>query len=94
MGVDQHAKYEENDKDNFNTGSIIVLGTDGIWESRNSSGAMLGKGVINEIIRENASRCADEIMQAVISTIRKFQAGQQSEDDLTVVVVKATENRD
>jgi serine phosphatase RsbU (regulator of sigma subunit) len=91
LGVDQHARYEENEKGKFNTGSIIVLGTDGIWESRNSNGEMLGKGVINEIIRENASRSATEILEAVITNIRKFQAGLKSEDDLTLVVVKATD---
>jgi serine phosphatase RsbU (regulator of sigma subunit) len=90
LGVDQHARYAENEKGNFTPGCIIVLGTDGIWESRNSSGEMLGKGVINKIIRENASRSAIEIMQTVVTTIKKFQAGFTFEDDLTVVVVKAT----
>jgi serine phosphatase RsbU (regulator of sigma subunit) len=92
LGVDPHARYEENKKGNFNTGSIVVLGTDGIWESRNSSGEMLGKGVIKETIRENASRSAAEIMEAVITKIRNFQGDIQSEDDLTLVVVKAIPN--
>jgi serine phosphatase RsbU (regulator of sigma subunit) len=90
LGVDQQARYEENAKGNFNPGCIVVLATDGIWESRNLSGEMLGKGAINRIIRENASRSAVEIMQAVITKIRKFKEGFAFEDDLTVVVVKAT----
>ena len=89
LGVDPHAPYAENEKAGFNTGSIIVLGTDGIWESRNSNGQMLGKDIINEIIRENASHSALEIMEALIAKIRKFQGGIKPEDDLTVVVVKA-----
>lgn len=91
LGVDQNARYVENPKGNFNPGCIIVLGTDGIWESRSSSGEMLGKGAISMIIRENASRSAIEIMQAVVKKIREFQGGLATEDDLTVVVVKATE---
>jgi len=89
LGVDQHASYEENEKGDFNSGSIIVLATDGIWETRNSSGEMLGKGIINKIIRENASRSAGEILEAVLSKVKKFQEGLMSEDDLTLVVVKA-----
>ena len=91
LGVNRQTRYEENEKRNFNPGSIIVLGTDGIWESRNSSGEMLGKRVINDIISEKASCSAAEIMDAVITKIKKFQGGKKAEDDLTVVVVKATE---
>lgn len=92
LGVDPHARYAVNEKANVSPGSIIVLGTDGIWESRNSSGEMLGKDVVNDIVRENASRCAAEILEAVITKIRKFQQGKKADDDLTLVVVKATEN--
>jgi serine phosphatase RsbU (regulator of sigma subunit) len=53
---------------------------------------MLGKDVIDEIVRENASHCAAEILEAVITKIRNFQKGKKSDDDLTLVVVKATEN--
>jgi serine phosphatase RsbU (regulator of sigma subunit) len=92
LGVDPHARFTVNEKGNFSPGSIIVLGTDGIWESRNLSGEMLGKEVINEIVRENASSCAAEILEAVITKIRKFQKGKKSDDDITLVVVKATAN--
>jgi sigma-B regulation protein RsbU (phosphoserine phosphatase) len=91
LGVDPDAQYAVNERDNFNRGSIIVLGTDGIWESRNSSGEMLGKEVISEIIRDNAVCGAAEILEAVITKIREFQGDMKSEDDLTLVVVKATE---
>ena len=91
LGVKQHALYEEYRRDEISPGSIIVLGTDGIWESRNSGGQMFGKRLINGVIRENAYRSAAEIMEAVIAKIRNFQAGRKAEDDLTVVVVKTKE---
>jgi len=89
LGVYPDAHYTVNEKNGFNRGSVIVLGTDGIWESRNSSGEMLGKEVISEIIREHAACGAAEILEAVITKIRKFQGDMKSEDDLTLVVVKA-----
>ena len=91
LGVERHALFGEYKRTDINPGTIIVLGTDGIWESRNSSGQMLGKRLINETIREHASRSAAEIMETVISKIRKFQGGRKPEDDLTVVVVKVKE---
>lgn len=92
LGVDPHAVYEENEKKHFSQGSIIVLGTDGIWESRNSSGEMLGKDVVNQIIRQNASQSAAEILEAIMAKIREFQGAKKSEDDLTLVVVKAADH--
>jgi len=89
LGVDQHTQYEQNEKGKFSPGSIIVLGTDGIWESRNSRGEMLGKSAINEIIRANASHGATEILETIIGKIREFQENMKFEDDLTLVVVKA-----
>ena len=78
LGVSRQTRYEENEKINFNPGSIIVLGTDGIWESRNSSGEMLGKRVLNDIICENASRSAAEILEAVITKIKKISGRHKS----------------
>ena len=72
LGVDRQARFAEYRRADIDPGTIIVLGTDGIWESRNSSGQMLGKRVINETIREHASRSAAEIMEIVIAKIRKF----------------------
>ena len=92
LGVDPNAPYNENEKSNFNPGCIIVLGTDGIWESRNSDGKMLGKDVVNQIIRQNASHSAAEILEAIIAKIREFQGAKKSEDDLTLVVVKAADH--
>ena len=92
LGVNPHALYEENEKNHFSPGSIIVLGTDGIWESRNSRGEMLGKDVVNQIIRQNSSRSATEILEIIIAKIREFQGAKKSEDDLTLVVVKAADH--
>lgn len=52
---------------------------------------MLGKRVLNDIISENASRSAAQILEAVIAKIKKFQGDTKAEDDPTVVVVKAKE---
>jgi serine phosphatase RsbU (regulator of sigma subunit) len=38
LGVDKGFPYERNQKENFSSGSIVVLATDGVWEARNKSG--------------------------------------------------------
>jgi len=88
LGVDGNCQYENNRKDDFPRGSIIVIGTDGVWETRNASGQMLGRATICDIIRNNSTGGADDIMEAIIEQIKKFRAGAEPEDDVTLVVIK------
>ena len=88
LGVDQHFQYEENQKQDFSRGSIVVLATDGVWEARNENGQMFGRTAVYDIIRKNSAASADEIMEAVFSQIKQFLEASKPEDDLTLVVVK------
>ena len=55
LGVDGEWNYVTNRKEGLKEGQIIVLGTDGIWETQNPQGELLGKEAICKIIRENAN---------------------------------------
>ena len=90
LGVDKHCRYEENRIDAYPRGSIIVIGTDGVWEARNESGQMYGRKAIYDVIRDNSTAGAEDIMEAVFNQIKKFRKTAESEDDVTLVVVKLT----
>jgi sigma-B regulation protein RsbU (phosphoserine phosphatase) len=92
LGVDGAYRFEENAKLSLAKGQIILVGTDGIWEARNSKGEMLGKETVCEIIRQYASAGATEILNAVVDFQQRFLNGVQPEDDVTLVVVKIDEN--
>jgi sigma-B regulation protein RsbU (phosphoserine phosphatase) len=66
-----------------------LLATDGVWEARNKSGQMFGRRAVYDIIRNNSAANANEIMEAILSQIKKFVKASKPEDDLTLVVVKA-----
>ena len=89
LGVDEQWQYRESERKGLAPGEIIVVGTDGIWESRDSRGEMFGKGALQEVIRRHATATADEILNAVIEAVLRFQKGWQPEDDVTLVVAKA-----
>ena len=72
----------------FSNGQIILIGTDGIWESRNSEGRMFGKEALHDLIRKNAAYSAEEILGAIVDSIKRFQQDVEPEDDVTLVVVK------
>ena len=69
-------------------GSIILVGTDGIWEARNESGQMFGRTAVYDIVRRHSADSADVIMEAIFSQIKEFRESEQPEDDETLVVVK------
>jgi PAS domain S-box-containing protein len=88
LGVDEEFAYEENLRTDLATGQVIVIGTDGIWEARNRHGEMFGKDRFREIIRHHAKAKAKDILEAVYSELNSFTLGLNSEDDLTLVVIK------
>lgn len=69
-------------------GSIIAVGTDGVWESRNVQGEMFGKDRFRDIIRQAADQPAHDIVKRVKAALFDFTGGLKAEDDITLVIVK------
>jgi serine phosphatase RsbU (regulator of sigma subunit) len=94
LGLDDTYPYEENEWKGLAKGQIIYIGTDGIWEAVNSEGKRFGKEPIKEIIRQNAAASANEILNAILTALNRFCQGLELEDDVTLVVVKVTDQTD
>ncbi len=91
LGVDKHWDVKAYTKPMVKKGQIIFLGTDGIWEARNLQGEMFGKEPIYDIIRNNSSLSANEILNAMMESLKSFQKGAKIEDDITLVTIKITD---
>jgi serine phosphatase RsbU (regulator of sigma subunit) len=87
LGVSEKTGYRESQR-KLAPGQIILIGTDGIWESQNTEGQMFGKEKFRKVIRTHASKAAQEILQAVIDEINQFCHPLENEDDVTLVVIK------
>jgi sigma-B regulation protein RsbU (phosphoserine phosphatase) len=90
LGIFDESEYEEFEVD-LNEGEIIFIGTDGIWEARNSGDEMFGRERLDQIIFSNAHRSAAEIQQEIIAQVYKFQDGMDQEDDITLIIIKVNE---
>ncbi len=88
LGVDLTYEYEENRHDGWSTGSIIVVGTDGIREARDAAGEMFGKQRLQDIVRDRAGQTAETIKTALMEAVTAFRGDAPQEDDVTLVVVK------
>ena len=74
LGVASDHRYQEYEKQGWAAGSIILMGTDGLQETRNPQGQMYGNAPLRHIIRthrdQSAAAIKDAILQSVDATAR------------------------
>jgi sigma-B regulation protein RsbU (phosphoserine phosphatase) len=87
LGINENVKYKDFKRE-ISPGQILIMGTDGIWESRNIKGEMFGKDKLKEIIKANAGEPAKEILTSVVKEVEQFIYPLKKEDDVTLVVIK------
>jgi len=71
-------------------GDMIILYTDGITESRNGEGHMLGEEGFLDIIRKNTGNSSSVICENIIKDLSSFAgiSDGKFEDDVTVMVIQ------
>jgi len=90
LGIAENSEYEERYLE-FKSGQILCIGTDGIWETRNSQDELFGKERFESAIRNYAAEPAETIMQSILKDVEAFRGALDQEDDVTLVIIKATE---
>ena len=88
LGVRPEWPFHENDRDVWSDFGVIVLGTDGIWETKSRDGKMFGKEGLMDVIAAHAHQTASDICAAVFERLREFSGGDALSDDVTLVIVK------
>lgn len=88
LGIDDEWQYEDYERSDLAEGQILVLASDGVWETRNPQGEMFGKHRIREIIRSQSQASAAEILSGALRELAEFQQHHKTADDVTLVVIK------
>ena len=89
MGLIEDAPFEQAGPLSLQSGDILVVGTDGIWEARNREGRLFGKERLCDIIRSGAGQTARELCATVTDGVMEFVGSAPRSDDITLVVVKS-----
>lgn len=89
LGVTQDTVYQPSSCD-LKPGQIIILGTDGIWETRNSGGELFGKERLQKVLHTSSRESARTIVLSVLDAVEDFRGKGEQEDDLTLVIIKIT----
>ena len=87
LGVDASFRYALQRR-RMAEGCIILLGTDGIWETRNARGEMFGKERVLALLKKHAQEAAGTIRDRLVDTLQAFRGNSDLEDDVTMVVIK------
>ena len=88
LGVEEDTPIQENELRNWEPGSVLVILSDGIKESRNGQGEMYGEDRIIQTLLQHASQPAKAIESKLIEDLEKFRGNVPISDDITIVIVK------
>ena len=88
LGIDGGHAYRLERRGGLAQGTVILVGTDGIWEARNPQGDMFGRERTREIVRRYAGLPAGTIRDRLVAALKTFSGGVAFADDVTLVVLK------
>ncbi|MFA6469788.1 MAG: SpoIIE family protein phosphatase [Bacteroidota bacterium] len=78
----------EDKKIMMKSGDVCVFYTDGVTESRSSTGEEFGYERLLDVVAAHRHQSAEEIKEAIIQTVWNYTDAQGYHDDLTIYVVK------
>ena len=90
LGAIEEFPFEESSID-FATGDLLVIYSDGIAEAMNKKGEFFGEERIEETIVKHRGCTSAELMEKILSTVRKFVGKHPQSDDMTILIVKRKE---
>jgi sigma-B regulation protein RsbU (phosphoserine phosphatase) len=87
IGLVEEFKYREKAIE-LHPGDILLLYTDGVTEAANARKEQFGRNRLASVVGQSSNLPARELIQALRKELMAFSAGQQLEDDTTIVVYK------
>jgi sigma-B regulation protein RsbU (phosphoserine phosphatase) len=94
LGVDGGSEYHGQTIKGLSQGQVLLIGTDGLWETQNESGEMFGKERLKTLIRQNAHLPSAGIVTSILEGLQAFRKSVKQADDLTLVVIKIVAPKD
>jgi len=88
LGIVENMAFHAAGPFKLQSGDVLLLMTDGLFECMNAAEETFGKERIKEILKLNRERNAQEILAALLAAADIWTGGQPPRDDITAVVVK------
>ena len=88
LGVDGDFSFSENTCAGLESGDILAVGTDGIWEASDPAGNQFGKDRVEQTLSRMSDKTASAICDSLLTELDQFRQGQNQEDDVSIVIIK------
>lgn len=88
LGVVAGVAYREYEQRDLEPGTIMAIGTDGIWEAAGTSNEPFGQDRMRDVLRHNARLSAPEISAALDRALASFLGTARPKDDVTYAIAK------
>ena len=72
---------------------LLVLFSDGITDAGESVGREFGRTRLEELVKSNRSASVEEIQHQILAAVQGW-SGKEQEDDMTLMIIRATEQKD
>ena len=90
LGILTDTEYQIEPKVYFNPGDILLIGTDGLWETHNYADEMFSTKRLCDVLRRSAHLSVEEIARQIFAELDQFRGDRSVDDDLTLMLIKAT----
>lgn len=88
LGVIPDVDFDLNQRKDLRSGQIVIIGTDGIWETQSETSELYGKDRLKTLIRNNAEAESEHIIATLRADLGEFRGGSSKLDDMTIAVLK------
>jgi len=89
LGVAEDADFKQLGPIHMEPGDVLIIGTDGIWEARNSQGEFYGQAHFTDVVKENHHLNAEDLASCLMNHVTGFIGPASRIDDITMVLIKA-----
>jgi serine phosphatase RsbU (regulator of sigma subunit) len=90
LGIAPSETYGPSTPFTLETGDVLVMLTDGFFESQRRDGEQFGTARLEESLKALARSDASTILKSMDETVQTFSKGSDQMDDMTAIVIKRT----
>ncbi|MDX2479321.1 MAG: SpoIIE family protein phosphatase [Desulfuromusa sp.] len=89
LGIFEETDFDVNPPLSMASGDILLIGTDGVWETRSPEGELFGTERLCSLLEKYSMTTSTEICTAIMEEVTDFRKTSPQLDDITMVVIKS-----
>lgn len=87
IGLLPQAVYQDEEVP-IQPGDLLVVQSDGVSEAMNANHEQFGEERLQSLLLENRAKTAEEIIDIIVTEVRKHAGAHPQSDDITIMVIK------